>query len=68
MSKWTLIIEQESEYGYGWKSFEYESESITPLVHIIDTLKASDVNPVRKTKYRIDEVLEEEVEDDDVDE
>lgn len=65
MSKWTLIIEQESEYGYGWKAFEYESESITPLVHIIDTLKASDVNPVRKTKYHIEEVLEDE---EDVDE
>lgn len=63
MSKWKLIIEQESEYGYGWKAFEFESDSITPLVHIIDTLKACDVKPIRKTKYTIEEVLEDDVDE-----
>lgn len=69
MSKNTLVLKQKQKYG--WDEIYITADSISPLMQILDVLKASDVNThcmrFRVTDEKLDlEFLREEVGEDDV--
>lgn len=69
MSKNTLILKQKQKYG--WEKFYITADSISPLMQILDVLKAADINThgmkflITDEEYDLD-WAEDEVSEDDV--
>ena len=63
MSKWILTIKQKLNSHYSADEIVITSDSITPLVHLIDVLSASDIDTYGM-RFMLNDLSEEVLKDD----